>query len=561
MNKKNNFNNKGKKKYPPKRGGKCETPTSDKSVEKNTEQMEIRGHNDIAWYTKTAQSVKDTASLPFGNALGLKYDQYPIDPSAADLPNHFSGNRAIAGIMRADISMVPGRVELATDAFNVGMRAQYNFIRHANSGSKTYEMPDLAMYNWSLDSAFYMYAFFAKIYGLAMNFNSENRYEGDCLILAAGIDPQWLRANLAQYRAALNQYAVKLTSLAVPKDQPIFSRHAWLAGGVFRDGEADKSQLIITVPTGYYQYQPTTSTTGGKCAFKTFNYYPNTAINSLNTVIDILNSIINPLLADEDIGTISGDIIKAYGDNLYTVGLIPEAFVIRPEFNAEFAIQFSNATPMGYPFYTNSKFDLEQANGICTHKCAVTLSSFYNSEIEAEDKPADIMRSYLKMKQFNWLNYWKNGEVSPEDVIYGTRLQACFDKKFLINPSVGTPSIIQLTSVGSDFVSGIVVYTIDENAAAPYYLDSTPRITGEYLMSSDSFGVRGDDSSRIQSSISRFNIKPYINLFILTKDSGEPVAYDMGNIHDFENYTVLYPDTLRAIQDTCLLSLWGLQKV
>jgi hypothetical protein len=126
--------------------------------------------------------------------------------------------------------------------------------------------------------------------------------------------------------------------------------------GVFKDEDVEKSQMYLYVPDFLYMYNENSGagkldpvpviardvldSTGGLESANKF----------LATWYATGNALINRMVASEDINIMSGDIRKAYGDNIWQIGLVPEDFVTVPIYSEEILDQIHNTVFSGrYP--------------------------------------------------------------------------------------------------------------------------------------------------------------------------------------------------------------------
>lgn len=311
--------------------------------------------NDPSWYNLDPQLVEDAASISYDTALGMLGPKEFYSSSKYQILT--PGQRAVPGLMR--IGYIPSIGATNDTAFtksvNVAARNIYAFVRHANSGSRNYEAADLMMYILQLDSVYTMLSHVRRCYSIALTAKGRNRYYPNAYAYACGFDLEDALENLANYRMQLNALSVSVNSFYVPNSMPLFNRHVWMASNIFKDSEVHKSQEYIFVPEIYYTWN-------SQAGFLTANLTPkydtmDTGANTIGTntpkpkLQEWLNAIseqLNTMLADEDVGTISGDILKAYGeDSLYFVPSTESDFHVESIYSLEVLSQIAGAVPVG----------------------------------------------------------------------------------------------------------------------------------------------------------------------------------------------------------------------
>lgn len=322
--------------------------------------------NDISWYNANPQLMQDAASLSYAEALGLMTDFGGSNDS--------TGYR-IPGI--CVVSMAPsfGISSDGSSVLNVAARRLYAYVRHANSGSRNYEAADLMTYVLAMSSVYAAYSELARLYGTVRLYSTINRYIAKGLVSALGYDYDDIVQNLAQLRYTINNFAVRVNSLCVPKDLDIFHRHAFIPTYWWKDSDEDKAALYAFQFDHYFKWSGTAYDTGSALIMTEtpWGYNSNGVVGSCkySDIVTFCDTIIKDLMSNEDIGIMSGDIKKAFGDNLFIVNGIPEDYAVLPLFDEMVLAQIHNANSVGYVVTgssgTNSaaliKPDVHQSNG------------------------------------------------------------------------------------------------------------------------------------------------------------------------------------------------------
>ena len=316
--------------------------------------------NDPSWYALNPQLVKDTASLsfhtPVGQQVQLPYLAQNLLADAED-PNTYA--TSIPGIMRLPFAFAVGPVSKAdslTSRQSVGSvaaRNLYAFVRHANSGSSNYDSTDLLLYIIAVAEAYSMLQWGIRSYSLSFAASAANWYVNKTLLAASGADPETWMGNPAQARATINLFIQKLSALNVPANLPLFKRWLFLNGKVFQDSPTKRSQLYVFSPAFYHYYDAANGTLVPADFVMNYSAASSTtkATNqnvTLAQYISDMNHIINALVTDEDIGIISGDILKAYGDKgVFKIVSIPEDPNPEIGYSPEILAQINSATVAG----------------------------------------------------------------------------------------------------------------------------------------------------------------------------------------------------------------------
>lgn len=293
--------------------------------------------NDPGWYGAGSALMQDAASLPFHSFAGVQYNL-----GSVGVPQESCIN---SGILVFQAMPVPGAPKDWKDPFNLFVRDNYSFIRHANSGHSNYDASDLGKYYLAYDSAVTFYAWMVRAYGLLRTVYAKNRYTPEALVEASGMDYSSLVASMAQFRAYINVFAAQLSALKMPATNHLLERHMWMFSNVYMDAPVQKAHMYIFKPAGFWVYDQFAKINDD---YKdgTFNVekIPNEKGMTYYEMVNLGNKLIAALLNNESFNIMSGDILKAYGDNVYHINTIDENYQVVPTYDPEMLIQIHNAT-------------------------------------------------------------------------------------------------------------------------------------------------------------------------------------------------------------------------
>lgn len=237
--------------------GKEDGRDSKRFAEGNTEdRSEYKSAlNDVTFYAKDAQLLKDAASFAYSNPLGTSYKLFPGGTTWEPFNNY-----SIPGVCALVVRPTIGITKDWVDPINVASRRLYSFVRHANSGHSNYDAPDLMMYIIAMANLHGLIRWAQRVYGTCMTYAYRNRYFPRALVEAQGIDFDDFMEHIADYRARLNILTAKIASLAVPADLGYYKRLAFMFSGYYFDENTPKAQTYMYVPDGYYQIQRNSET-------------------------------------------------------------------------------------------------------------------------------------------------------------------------------------------------------------------------------------------------------------------------------------------------------------
>jgi hypothetical protein len=289
---------------------------------------------------------------------------------------------------------------------------------------------------------------------------------------------------------------------------------------------------------------------------------------TLTDLIRIGDSLLNAVLTDQDFNTMSGDMLRTYGEsNLFRLAPIVEDYVLSPVYSEEVLSQIHNATVLGIPSpeftprttgYTqadwnsnitkNNSWKIGNTTGANPSPYIyglLDMGEFYGPTAGGDDQIRGGRFLLLTTDQVLNSHY---DVVSPADVMEMTRLKLA--GYTVPNASTPTWRRVMVSYGGSEFIANARVYYAD------FTYDATSgRAIPEFkfenfmtVMSKTEFA----DSARFLI----FKDHPIVTLV----DKIKTVHTDMTNmtilgfIGDLDNYTLVSPETLRRIHETALMS-------
>nr|AVX53457.1 putative capsid [Marmot picobirnavirus] len=303
----------------------------------NTSEAKSQGSGGVAYMDP--QLLADAASHAYSHAIGspLEYD------TDLRIAGPYTA-QSLPGIMAIHTSISPGISTDNTSALNIAARNIYSFVRHANSGHANYDSPDLMMYLLAMDSAYAMFSYAQRVYGIARTYSIVNRYYPKAILSAMGCNPDDVVLHLADLRYALNTLAIKIGSLCVPANMSFVTRHCQQYANIYTDTPGVKHQMYMYVPAGFFIFEETAYPTGSSLRYCYFDR----SVHTVQSIINDLNEMIEALICSEDINIMSGDILKAFGaENVMKIGLIDEDYSVLPVFDPEVLMEINNTTCVG----------------------------------------------------------------------------------------------------------------------------------------------------------------------------------------------------------------------
>lgn len=493
--------------------------------------------NDKSWYNVDPGLVKDVASISFNTPLGNTFQ------------NEVEEKTILPGI--CVLSWIPTIGSIAQSAennvCNIAAKQVYSFVRHANSGSRNYESSDLMMYLLAVDQVYSYWSRLRLIYSLALTSKGHNRYYNDAMLRACGVDPDEIRSNLASFRTYINTFAIRSNVLYVPNSFSYYKRHMWLNGTIFKDFPVKKSQEYLFQQETYlvydgvngelttnYKLKPNAQ--GTSVVVNTLRFYPNANI-TYKQITSFGDYILNNLISNEDIGIMSGDILKAYGEGeMMYLPETPADYHIESEYSEEVlsqiqgthAVQYLNDTTsyalgrfairqdpqngyiyQGIKLYrtkddTNPAVGIPVGLGILSYNADDFSVSAFNGNITNRN---DLYNRFT-------LNMYKD-DVDPDDVMVATRNMCGVDlTNYIVNNTSGDSDYGYKAVRAEHYATelfGVNYYITLKDAFGDISVEPTAGLTGYAIESSDM--VPGlNKLKNIVSTIAKFDWAPFCML-------------------------------------------------
>lgn len=496
-------------------------------------------HNAPQWYFKDERLLADVASFSFNHPLGtrLHFNNYHVPTTTIQ---NYNGLSTIPGVMSIRLGLTPGIATDAQSPVNLAATNIYSFVRYKNSGASNYDAPDLMMYLLAMDSIYACWNWLQRIYGMASIYSQRNKYLPYAYMAANNVDLDDVLSNLADFRAWLNIKANEVSAFCVPATMTYNVRHSWLFSNVFKDSDTSKAQQYMYTPAWFYKYDETGSSAGGRLV-------PITAVPDLSTnptkykVSDLekmLNGMLEAVNYSEDIGIMSGDILKAYGDSgLFKLSSVDPDYKVEAAHSSEVLWQIENMQPLYLGTTEMSQFDIVQDPNTNFIKFNPTLSNV--------DAP----------RNGGYLNF-HHQSVDPKDVIVATRLKP----STVINKE-GTGTTI--VSVGSEVALNGYIHVFMTSYASNIYnvlLEDQATLTLQNIeIPFTKFVQLNKTEADASAAINYLGLIGQYTAFdwapeLLLGVSYNGKEYTTGVIRDWDNYTQLDNQDIEAMNLLALLS-------
>lgn len=488
--------------------------------------------NDPAWYASDPILLRDAASYPFSYVTGATAIHNPAiwnEPSVTSKPVE-----QVPGIASLHVYPTVGTSVNATDPINVASQSVYSFVRHANSGHSNYDPADLMLYILAMANMYSFLVWCQRLYGYALTYDQRNRYIPKDLIRTNDVDADDLRTNLANFRFWINTLIAKMASFAVPATMSVFSRMSFMYSDYYIEGTSIKEQLYQFVPEGFYKFG-LDSASMGNLEWKPFDW---SKLMTTNDIMTYGEDIFNAIWSQEDFGIMSGDILKAYGDNIIKLSQIPESYAMVPKFDPMVLTQIKNATLVRLTPKRIAQSDLDGSIIQTLTPTPYTVDdTFYST---ANKLPSDVVPLFNKamtliLKDYNVLTV-DTDQPTPDVVMEATRLKVAYD------------SYKGWYKCGTELVTKVM-------------LTSTPGVDVE--VPPIVAGVFSGNSEPMQPILNMIQVAKNFHfmpsIWIVKYDANNKLYVD--SLFDVDNFTVLTTEDITKLHEAATINMFAVPSI
>lgn len=501
----------------------------------------IGSANDPSWYNKDAQLVKDVAQISFNtparSVFELGTHLVTAEPSAVTVAKGVIplGTQLL---FTPTIGFSVGESSVA----NVAAKNIYSYIRYANSGSANYEPNDLMIYLLAMDSLYTAYAWGIRTYSIITHADRYNGYMPVDLAKLAGcrVDDSsasdWF-TQIANVRAYLNMLRVRIGAFNVPSNFPYFNRHIWMCTNIFRDMNIRRSSYHLFAPRRVYKY------TGDTIKYlQSVDFVTGVGANTIGMTFEsykqLVNSLLDALISDEDIGIIGGDILKAYGEgNMFTLAPIPEEFDVGYTYSEEVLSQIASATIT--PLMANTVNIGQSAAGLII---SGTIGS--DGRVDTPGFTVDINNmlggsgTEYVITLGGLVNILKDSPT-PDDIMVATRL--------MVNYSGTQRDAIKVVDCGSEIIEKVAIGYRSPDSSVFY---DSPMDGNDYI-SSSAGSTRYVGMLTQLSLLAKLDWAPCLNVWTNVTGSKPSLTYTS---RDYGNVAYISENTLANMHYVAILS-------
>lgn len=551
------------------------------------------GGNDVSWYKGNGSLTSATAAIPFNLPTGMKFNRF-TRIAGYDTIKFGGSGYTNPGICTLSLAPSIGNSSDSGSPINIAATAMYSYIRHANSGTAYGDPADTMIFMLAMSQVYSYINWLQRLYGCASLYAQQNRYIPRGLVQAQGVDFDSITSNFADFRYGINLLIAKAAAFAVPNVFPYFQRQAFLYSNVYTEGNSIRDQLYMFIPAGFWFY--TEGTTASPLSKLTYRSISHSSLWKYDELLSIGNEMMQYLLSSEDIGILSGNILKAFGDsNIIKLSPLPEQYNLTPVYDIGVLEQFKNATPLQFynrntpnsaiVAFSNDVTQLTTINSAGVYSVpTVTLRINGGGSVVGVGNTPEALRAML---YGDAILSTEQSDPTEDTIIENTRLMITAepDQEGLWS-YVGTATPVYTQWQGqlhpaSEIPIQCQVWVPDFTATGDPYANLYPTVipsllvTGDYAMQSDEYAkgdvyvatraVNGHLFAEIAALRSAFKYLPRTELWSMRNESTDaqlsvPLYYE-GCQFEISNFAIMSKEELAKLNNACLMNMFYVPSV
>lgn len=483
--------------------------------------------NDPNFYFTDETLKNQIATISFNQFTGVPFTMAKSNIAHKDI------TKSASSVMRILLNPSAGYTTGigVQNSSNLAALSLYTKLSANNAKTSIYAPQDLTTLIYAVGQLIAISSHVARAFGVARLFNYRNRAYPSTIINASGINYDDLIENFADYRNRYNLLMVTASQIPIPANIPYFKKCSELYANLYLDMEGSAmAQTYLFTPASTWTMDETAA--GGTKLVQNDILSTNTEVKTMNTILGVLQSMIEELLNSSTLNAIYSDVLRVAdkeGMPLLTFATIPDDYVVVPTYNSEIRKWINNMTIVGRPLTT----PVDAANHTNGNE---VLPDPDNNGIKYKPQFAIGMDA-----QIHPIINFDTPNATVDDIIEATRLTAAYT--VYLDPDTNA-SYTDVIALPDHYVVSCVVY---EGLNPSASLNSFGL---QFTLSSDPTVLL--NAITTIAEFSNFDWGPTIYLV-----DGSYSLYDV--IQDFNYYTLLDPDYVRRLQDAIYFGLLSIR--
>lgn len=341
--------------------------------------------NDPNWYFNSAELAEQASQLSFQAFLGDSniLSSYNVPTVNVVALNPCPGNSY--GVLNVHNGPYTDALpDVNSTGLNSGINLMaakiYTMLSTYSGRSSQYTPDDVGIMLLSVAAMAEMSEYIRRAFGVMLTYNDRNRYVPLGLLKAMGFNAQDLLQNIANYRMRFNIAINRINQIPLLDNIGFIKKSRDLYQKIYLDAPSSMAQLYLYVPNSTWVLDETAYADGSRLitteVYKTddltspFVVGKDKAVQrTMGEYLDILERQIDALLSSSTLNIIYADLINLASKTsvpIWKFDYLAENYVVIPEYNRNFLLQFHNLDIIGTPaVWTGSgvNFGVKTVNG------------------------------------------------------------------------------------------------------------------------------------------------------------------------------------------------------
>lgn len=495
-------------------------------------------HNDPNWYFLDSEIANQAASFSIDGFNGV-----PLS-TGAFVDNAFEKmSTTIDSIMTVELNPSPGVTSTIQRGINAAALATFSKLSSLNAKTTSYAPQDLTMLMLGIGEVVSIMEHIRRAFGVAFTYNQRNRTVPYNLLQMMGFNAQDFLDNFADYRLRFNSLVTTLNKIPFVSNIAYLYKCADLYQHVYTDTNSDMAQIIVMRPWSTWTIDETYNDQGTGLVTTMLPHYEasDPSTSTFDKWEKIVGDMLNALLTSATFNFIYSDILNLStkeGTKLFYMDYLVEGYIVVPEYNENFLLQFHNSTVMSNPQIAKTATIQEQSvwtplNDVLSSVNTNTIK--YAPGFVAANKPVQTVDTIVDFITPN---------PSVEDRIEATRFTVPLVGDYSVTDTSRSTEFRVIANLPDHYVVTMRLLDIENGESA-----TTNHIQNWYSVSD----VTGDVAKLIMR-VSQYDWAPFIYLY-----SGTTGKYTYTLSNDVNYYSSLPESWFSRVNDLAFQALFSLR--
>lgn len=445
--------------------------------------------NDPNWYFLDSGLANQAAAFSFDQFLGVETDMVRVSSKVTGTNAKYA-KMAVPAIISARMSPSVGDTSSMQRGINLAGLRIYSELSAVNAKTTQYGPQDIIILLCAMGQLIAIMEHVRRAFGVAFTYNQRNRVLPKKLLYHMGLNPDTFLKSMANKRLEFNSLVTSVNQIPFLSNISYLWKCGTIYSKVYADSTSAMAQVMMMVPGTTWVLDEITSDTG---SILKATGVPNEG-SEWEEWVTLIQKMIDALLQSATLNYMYADILNyssKKGAKLMYMDYLQEGYVVVPEYNRNFSLQFHNMVVIGPAIDAttddpdskpdNSVYANANINGV-EYDPRFMIDAGLESCIIDSDLPEMDVVDRIEATRFQATTHYM-GQLSGSSRGYGkaTSLPDHYCNRMTIDDGVNGPTNIQTVNMVDTSTDG--GWPVD--AVAVTQFDWGPLV---YVVESDSTG-------------------------------------------------------------------------